>query len=101
MNNWISVKERVPEKNDDVLVYDGYNNEVDMAYLDSDYEWISLTNNLVFHEGDIDYWMPLPDPPVIIDCSKDFDPDLCSTCKHYGECVTAKYLEYAQQAPSP
>lgn len=56
---WISVEERVPENDDDVLIITEFG--ISMGYYDiyRDY-WVDYTNgdsNIVTH------WMPLPEPP--------------------------------------
>jgi hypothetical protein len=58
---WISVKDRLPEKDVEVLVWDGYNRFI--AYFsgtmwDSGYGWDMMVNVTVTH------WMPLPDAPI-------------------------------------
>ena len=58
--NWISIKERLPEKVCDCLVYDSWG-----------YYWIShftkktkfLDDDCVFTDETITHWMPLPEPP--------------------------------------
>jgi hypothetical protein len=55
---WISVKDRLPETNCDVLVTDGYN--YDIAY------YGNLINQWFFQDGVDDFvshWMPLPKLP--------------------------------------
>ena len=52
---WIPVSERLPNKGDEVLVYNG---EFYLAERHSDY-WDTLEG---FIEG-VTHWMPLPSPP--------------------------------------
>ena len=63
MNEWISVKDRLPEKYTEVLVYRrdlrGYECEIDFGQLCSDGTW--LYDDIY----DVLYWMPLPDPPEV------------------------------------
>jgi len=63
---WISVKERLPDYNQDVLfcsikykdLFLGYRAELD-AYVDP--EGNGLTDDLIFKY--YNFWMPLPEPP--------------------------------------
>lgn len=62
---WISVNDRLPEKDKDVLVF------VDNLYIKI--AWIDTVNENgtfwlydiqgYYDEGSIEYWMPLPKPP--------------------------------------
>ena len=54
---WVSVKERLPEALQDVLVYYG-NGEIDLDWMDSDGSF--LFDSMY---GTPPYWMPLPAPP--------------------------------------
>lgn len=56
---WISCKDRLPENDDDVLVWDGLNNMV-AWYMDG--EWRSL-DECFKSSCPIKYWMPLPNEP--------------------------------------
>ena len=66
MSNWISVKDGLPEKNMDVLIYRGVHigNLINVyTYLgnnewEDEYGYWSRTDD----EG-ITHWMPLPEPP--------------------------------------
>jgi hypothetical protein len=62
--NWISVKERLPKDNIQVLMYDVVNDEVYIGrYL---YSQPSFPVFGSFGRGrtfDITHWMPLPEPP--------------------------------------
>lgn len=57
MSEWISVKERLPEKRKDVLVRYG-NGRIDI-------DWIDSTQCFVFDNlyGRVTHWMLLPEPP--------------------------------------
>jgi hypothetical protein len=68
MNKWISVKDELPDKDQDVLIYRG-NHISDMMYVytylgnnewEDDYGYWSRTDD----EG-ITHWMPLPTPPTV------------------------------------
>ena len=89
--NWISVKERLPDKDQEVLFFDAQMENIELGEF-AGKEWHPSWADTYINAKHITHWMPLPDPPVIIDCSKDFDPDLCSPCKYYGECVRKEYL---------
>ena len=66
MNKWINVNDKLPNKNEDVLVYHGefIGNLIDVyTYIgnnewEDDYGYWARTND----EG-ITHWMPLPEPP--------------------------------------
>lgn len=54
---WVSVKDRLPEKYEEVLVYSAkYGVQVDWIADNTDYLWWNY-GELVTH------WMPLPEPP--------------------------------------
>lgn len=66
MNKWINVEDRMPEKNQDVLVYRGSHIGDMMFYTyignnewEDEYGYWSRTDD----EG-ITHWMPLPKPPT-------------------------------------
>lgn len=66
-NNWISVKDRLPEDDKDVLVYNSRSKEIIMASYNSDYdEWDNLYNYYDYLPVDeITYWQPLPELPEV------------------------------------
>ena len=62
VTEWISVKDRMPEKDTEVLVYRRdlrglCNCEIDFEYLCADGTWLYCDIYEVL------YWMPLPEPP--------------------------------------
>lgn len=61
MNEWISVKDRLPESDGHYLCTDG--NEIQiMAYFGEykgSYDWSSYMSNTI----DVTHWMPLPKAP--------------------------------------
>jgi hypothetical protein len=57
MNNWISVKDRLPDGIDDVLVTDKY--DVRVGYYHSN--WNIYSDELLGYE--ITHWQPLPKAP--------------------------------------
>ena len=59
MPKWISVKERLPENDDDVLIITEFGISMGCYVIHRDF-WVYYTNpdsNIVTH------WMPLPEPP--------------------------------------
>lgn len=63
-NNWISVKDRLPEDDKDVLVYNSRSKEIIMASYNSNCEeWDNLYDYLPINE--ITYWQPLPELPEV------------------------------------
>ena len=66
MPQWISVEERLPEGNKEVLIYLPEYDSVEMAALFSIpsmnlKEWAKNEDAYMLHE--VSYWMPLPEPP--------------------------------------
>ena len=57
INQWISVKDRLPEQNEFVLIYcpQGYGLKIRIM---SCVSWLGVENTL-----SISHWMPLPEPP--------------------------------------
>lgn len=63
-NNWISVKDRLPEDDKDVLVYNSRSKEIIMASYNSNYEeWDNLYDYLPVDA--ITHWQPLPELPEV------------------------------------
>jgi hypothetical protein len=66
-NNWISVKERLPERNVCVLITDG--NNTDVSFFQPTYMGDNVNELELFHRlspwsfGEISHWQPLPPPP--------------------------------------
>jgi hypothetical protein len=59
---WISVKDRLPEKGTYVLTYDGLDmNLARFTGEDSKYYWDCDTYGM--YDYDVTHWMPLPPPP--------------------------------------
>jgi len=58
---WIPVSERLPEKSGTYLVW--YKHYLEMA----NFDWISTKWQICYTNWitDIDYWMPLPVPPIM------------------------------------
>jgi hypothetical protein len=71
LNNWISVKDRLPEEDIAVLVYGQVLNDppdvigVRRRY-NGDQEWKytwESEDGFIYREDDVTHWMPLPEPP--------------------------------------
>ena len=62
MSKWISVKDRMPETYDDVLILDAFNNMFTGYY--EHQEW---HDNYGCAADDVTHWMPLPEPPEATD----------------------------------
>ena len=60
---WISVTERLPEKGEEVLVFDTRENWTGFACLRPDETWTALGFDFPFDLGEVTHWMPLPQPP--------------------------------------
>jgi hypothetical protein len=56
VQEWISVKDRLPEKWQDIIAYDAKNQEIHLAYTTED-AWVGVRMN-----GKVTHWMPLPQP---------------------------------------
>lgn len=71
LNGWISVKERLPEEGEDVLVFGQYLNDIAKVLgvrsrYRGDQEWKYTwegPDEWVYRENDVTHWMPLPKPP--------------------------------------
>ena len=60
-SKWISVGERLPERNTEVLVCDTKEDYVSVWEYIGDGLW--LGNEIIWATEDITHWMPLPEPP--------------------------------------
>ena len=63
VQEWISVTERLPEKGEEVLVFDTRENWTGFAWLRPDETWTALGFDFPFDLGEVTHWMPLPQPP--------------------------------------
>jgi len=65
-SEWISVKNKLPEKSDEYIVADESNNVFSLIYR-TDIKWCYQADNKGYHDlyehNDITHWMPLPDAP--------------------------------------
>jgi hypothetical protein len=68
MSNWISVRDKLPVTDDEVLVVgDGWDgmNWWRIYYMDDDGQWFTIDGDAVndLSAQKITHWMPLPEPP--------------------------------------
>ena len=63
VQEWISVTERLPEKGEDVLVFNTRENWTGFAWLRPDETWTALGFDFPFDLGEVTHWMPIPQPP--------------------------------------
>ena len=62
MSEWISVKDRLPQVKEDVLIYDSHHRNIYKAWYIGDIDvWFS--NEYLPQFINITHWMPLPEPP--------------------------------------
>ena len=64
MNEWISVKERGPEPDLDVLIIEngGFMSVASLNYFNNKpWKWLRCGPKITF--DNVTYWMPLPEPP--------------------------------------
>ena len=63
VQEWISVRDRLPEKGEEVLVFDTRENWTGFAWLRPDETWTALGFDFPFDLGEVTHWMPLPQSP--------------------------------------
>ena len=63
VQEWIPVTERLPEKGEEVLVFDTRENWTGFAWLRPDETWTALGFDFPFDLGEVTHWMPLPEKP--------------------------------------
>ena len=70
VQEWISVKDRLPEQGERVLATDG--GFVGELYVNSRCQWqrYNVNDHSLLMALDILWWMPLPEPPKENDCEK-------------------------------
>jgi len=70
-HRWISVKDRLPEEGEEVLIFGQYLNDIPKILgvrsrykgdQDWKYTWEG-PDEWVYRENDVTHWMPLPEPP--------------------------------------
>ena len=68
--DWISVKDRLPDKNGEYLCFYSWREDFDyykvFNFLHTAYETKVMTWNAP-KDAKITHWMPLPEPPFVID----------------------------------
>lgn len=65
MNEWISVKDRLPCLNDYVLVLTNENEVLVAYYLGERAGYQNRNPYAPWRDGLVSYWMPLPEPPRV------------------------------------
>ena len=63
VQEWIPVTERLPEKGQEVLVFDTRENWTGFAWLRPDETWTALGFDFPFDLVEVTHWMPQPQPP--------------------------------------
>jgi len=64
MSEWISVEERLPEENEQVLMC--AINFVGEAYINYDEKWMRFGFEIEdFLQATVTHWMPMPEPPEV------------------------------------
>ena len=71
MSEWISVEDRLPDKESYCLIFVKKNNSWDLwdekivsGYIDADGDFSDIIDNVTFHlKEDFTYWLPSPEPP--------------------------------------
>ena len=63
VQEWISVTERLPEKGEEVLVFNTREDWIGFAWMRPDETWTALGFDFPFDLGEVTHWMPLPQPP--------------------------------------
>lgn len=64
-NNWVSVKDRLPENNDAVLFYVKNGIGFLVGYFENEH-WVETFGRLYcerIEDGTVTHWMPIPNPP--------------------------------------
>ena len=60
VQEWTSVTDRLPEKGEEVLVFDTRENWTGFAWLRPDETWTALGFDFPFDLVEVTHWMPLP-----------------------------------------
>lgn len=64
-DGWISVKDELPEKNEQVMIYvkTYFGHEIDIARLEGKKKDIFRTLDVSYELEEVTHWQPLPEPP--------------------------------------
>ena len=84
----------MPDKDQEILFFDANYQHIELGnFMGTD--WHPFWADDHIKQDDITHWMPLPDPPVEVDCNETFtyDSHTCATCKHYSKCVAKECAE--------
>ena len=68
MNKWISIHDKLPKIDKNVLIYYPYwkGDEIHVARLDCDCLSFDICGEFNINVNSVTHWMPLPEPPVIL-----------------------------------
>lgn len=95
---WISVEERLPPREHNVLVVNGHGYVRMRAFWKKEgSKWTWISNNGFSRENDITHWMPLPEPPEKKRGNKE---DLTIVCYKTKPMHANKYQELAMRTCS-
>lgn len=65
MSEWISVDEKMPENNDEVLIHEYgnvyYGNYINGKFITQAYSSMGESDDWIYYHAT--HWMPLPEPP--------------------------------------
>ena len=63
VQEWISVKDRLPEPWKQVLIYSRHNFYESAVYIGVPGKWRATWNHEMLDADSVTHWMPLPEPP--------------------------------------
>lgn len=61
---WVSVKERLPDKCVKVLVHGRSYSAAVLGWVDNFDRWMVEDSNMLIYDPSVTHWMPLPEPPA-------------------------------------
>ena len=63
MAKWIKIEDRLPTRDEDVLIYDG--ETISVGYHDGRVfmDYMNQDDMRVYSNSKVTHWMPIPDPP--------------------------------------
>ncbi|QPB42180.1 DUF551 domain-containing protein [Rodentibacter haemolyticus] len=69
MNNWIRVKDRLPPRGTDILIYISSRNVIDIAWLDDGANGVDcfVGTEFGYDAKNVSHWQPLPEKPEVKD----------------------------------